>query len=215
MVTEVQLSEIIKAVNHGSWYKDFLPIISAITGVVIGLFLNSFKEILISKAKKKRYKLLIEQEILLAIEEAIDLAKRLSNQLDECMDKQKPIHLYVYDISCICFEKFYPDIIDSYESKERQLIHSIYSQISFINSFASKSITSPIGKEYSASFNKGNDIFISIVKLYQAYINFYLKKDMKEISIEYFLKENEIKSEFYTGMINKSRAERKAGKLVD
>jgi len=208
MITSQQLLEVINSFQRGSILKEYLPVISAITGVVIGLFLNSLKEYITEKSRQSKYRELIRQEIELAVEDSIDLARRLTKELDECTSNKKLMRVYIPNLATICFEEFYPKLVVSYNSHERECINRVYNNMALINSSSTKNYTATLGKDFSTCFNRANDIFISVIKLYHAYSNLYLGYKEKEIAIEYFLKKNDIESKFYQDMIDKSKAEK-------
>lgn len=208
MITFEQLLDVMQVMNHSTWYKDFLPLIAAIFGVISGLFLNSIKDLVINRVKRNKYKKLIEEELSFALEEALGLAHRVCKAIDtfQVQGNGEP-WTYVGDISIVCYEEYYSKVIENYDSKQRKSIHQAYSQINFINSRATMVTTNRVSDGVAISVGNMNDLMIAIMKLYHAYINLYRNEELEHMSFELFLERTGIQSRFYSAMVEKSKNE--------
>ncbi|ELV3370774.1 hypothetical protein SGI63_000574 [Enterobacter cloacae] len=203
-MTHQEILEFMKTATPNSALKDFLPIATTLVGIVVGFSLNYIRDLITTRKSEKLNCKLLKEELDLALEDSIDLAKRLCESLDEKVEKGTIPWVYVSEMSNVCFNSFYPQIIKSYTREQRRCIHEAYAQISFINTFSTKEITNrDTTQDLPKAIHKLNDIFIACLKLYRAHQNLYLHNALWDISIERYLRETKIQSKFYQSMVDR------------
>lgn len=204
MTTQQQVLDMFSSLQRDSWIKTYLPLITSFVGLLFGFFLNTIKESATSKINIIKYKKVVRDEVYLALEDSINLARRICKSLDEEKLEGKMHYIYVARVSDICFKEFYPKAIASYSKWERKNLHSFYYNVDFINSNAAYNGTANILSNKGEDIGRLNDIMIAIFTLYRCHGNLYEGKNSETISIGAFLKENNIESNYYQEMIKRA-----------
>lgn len=201
-MTPQEITTLIKAITPNTPYKEYIPVVTTLIGVTVGFSLNYIRELVRNIKSEKLNTILLREELDIALEDSIDLARRICKSLDEEFAIGKTPIVYVSAISNVCFNEFYPTIIKCYSREQRRLIHECYSHILYINSLATKDyFAKVISSNINDEFNKINDLFISCLKLYRAHSNLYKGTNYKEISIKTYFQDVRIENEFYKKMM--------------
>lgn len=207
MATQQQVIETIGSFQRDLWIKTYLPLITTFVGLFFGFFLNTIKDSVVNRRNIVRYKKVIKEEVFLATQESLDLAKRICKALDEAKENGKAPYAYVSRVSDISFKEFYPKSIYSYSVSERKDLNVFYSNIDFINSHVNGNFSTMYDKDISGGVARMNHLMIAIFNVYRCHANLHLGKNRSTMTVGNFLDETEIESEFYRDLIKRASTE--------
>lgn len=208
MVTQQQFVEMINTIKGESLFKTYLPVFTTFAGLFFGFFLNTIKDSITDKRKTSTFKKVVKDEVFLALDDALSLAKRVCNSLDEAEFSDKSPYVYVTRISDFSFKEFYPKIISSCSTSERKNLNAFYSSVDFINSNMVSNGTAGLRSEAREGIDRLNDLMIAIFTAYRCHGNLYCGKNDDTLSIGAFFRETGIKSNFYQGLIKRASKEK-------
>ncbi|EMX8696321.1 hypothetical protein AAH248_001548 [Klebsiella michiganensis] len=136
-----KLSEILKNVTEStreypSWLTELAKYFVGVLGVVIGFFLNSFKENRTKKKKEKKYLECIEWEVRQSLDISRNIFITTVSTLFAFKLKKENVALGTHlTIPTHCVNKFYPEIAEIINDDKRFALCSILSEIPFLDEY--------------------------------------------------------------------------------
>ncbi len=133
-----RLASEIKSINppvEVPWYKTYIALISGVVGITLAFLYNIIKELISNKKKKGDYKACIVDEMLLTKKQLIKFISTSCHILDK-IKQGKPVdyHTHAPEITSVCYDKFFPEVILEFSPLTRRKLMQLYSSVKAVNS---------------------------------------------------------------------------------
>jgi len=132
-----RLASEIKSINptmEVPWYKTYIALISGLAGATLVFIYNWSRDSWSNYKKSKIYKSAIDEEMDIIRSEMLKHIPMACKMLDSIHETgELKVYVHSPEITSVCYDKFFPDIMVKYTSFQRRKIMRLYSKVKEVN----------------------------------------------------------------------------------